>query len=207
VHFILFDFVECQNSVWQNGILIEVNRKSSEEGLIEFFLYEEPKGYSDQHWSWRIVCISVVSEHIFNVVSSLFYWVFHVSESRIGLTWWTLQMTGLWGQCERQYASPTPSLYIFLKISKGRRYSYASTYGGAWYSMFVASAEQATDFPIYCSSICSWHLLTYVWKFELALVVQGIAATMTTFHEQGLMVRSEINLLGEALLIVGSAAG
>ena len=30
---------------------------------------------------------------------------------------------------------------------------------------------------------------------------------MTTFHEQGLMVRSEINLLGEALLIVGSAAG
>lgn len=86
-------------------------------------------------------------DHIFNVVSSLFYRVFHVFESRIGLTWWTLQLTGLWGQCERQYASPTPSLYIFLKISKGRRYSYASTYGGAWYSMLVASAEQVTGFP------------------------------------------------------------
>ena len=110
----------------------------------------------------ELCAFQLSADHIFNVVSSLFYPVFHVFESRIGLTWWTLQVTGLWGQCERQYASPTPSLYIFLEISKGRRYSYASTYGGAWYSMFVASAEQVTDFPIFCSSICSWHLLTYV---------------------------------------------
>lgn len=89
-------------------------------------------------------------DHIFHAVSSFFYQVFHISESRIGLIWWTLQLTGLWGQCERQYASPTPSLYIFLKISKGRRYSYAPTYGGVWCSLFVTSPEQATNFPICC---------------------------------------------------------
>ncbi|KAG0582809.1 hypothetical protein KC19_3G087700 [Ceratodon purpureus] len=37
--------------------------------------------------------------------------------------------------------------------------------------------------------------------------MQGIAETMTSFHGQGLMVRSELNLLGESLLIVGSAVG
>jgi hypothetical protein len=50
----------------------------------------------------------------------------------------------------------------------------------------------ATNFPIYCCSFCSWHLLRYATTFELAPVVQGVAATMTTFHEQGLMVRSEL---------------
>ncbi|XP_024381271.1 protein HASTY 1 isoform X2 [Physcomitrium patens] len=37
--------------------------------------------------------------------------------------------------------------------------------------------------------------------------MQGIAETMTTLHREGRMVRSELNLLGESLLIVGSAAG
>lgn len=150
------------NSVRPNGILIEVNRTSGEEGPSEFFYVRNQRAILISIDLGEVCAFQLSADHIFNVVSSLFNWVFHIYESRIGLTWWTLQVTGLWGQCERQYASPTPSLYIFLKISKGRRHSYASTYGGEWYSIFVASAEQATDFPIFCSSVCSWHLLRHV---------------------------------------------
>ena len=155
------------------------------------------------------MCISVFNGSCIQCGVLLFsFQVFQVSEQNRSETWCSLQVTGLWGQCERQYVSPTPSSYIILKISKGRRYSYASAYGGAWHSnnKFVASAEHATNFPIYCCSFCSWHLLRYASTFELAPVVQGVAATMTTFHEQGLIVRSELNLFGEALYIVSSTA-